>query len=140
MTRDDITRPRDDDEEFTRERVTTLLLEVMDWIYAEAHRERPMTKAEQKALEDIRTALAAESTVKDSLTAQEALRRENERLQEALQAETDRCAEINEAAAQRCRDAGWDSEATALRDAAEQMRARRNDESAIWRAVHDPRG
>ena len=50
----------DDDEEFTREHVTTLLLEVMDWTYAQAHRNRPMTEAEQKVLDDIRTALAAE--------------------------------------------------------------------------------
>ena len=50
----------DDDEEFTREDVTTLLLEVMDWTYAKAHRNRPMTEAEQKVLNDIRTHLAAE--------------------------------------------------------------------------------
>lgn len=53
---------QDDDEEFTREDVTTLLLEVMDWTYAQAHRNRPMTEAEQKVLHDIRTALAAEPT------------------------------------------------------------------------------
>lgn len=54
----------DDDEEFTRERVTTLLLEVMDWTYTQAHRNRPMTEAEQKVLADIRTALAAPEPVR----------------------------------------------------------------------------
>ena len=49
----------DDDEEFTRKDVVTLLLEVMDWTYVQATRERPMTEAEQKVLNDIRTALAA---------------------------------------------------------------------------------
>jgi len=61
----------DDDEEFTRQDVTTLLLEVMDWTYAQAHRNRPMTEAERKVLNDIRTALSAEQpvpTVKESLT------------------------------------------------------------------------
>lgn len=51
------------------------------------------------------------------------LRRKNERLRKALRTETARCAQINEDAAQRYRDAGWDSEATALRDAARQMQA-----------------
>lgn len=68
----------DDDEEFTRKDVVTLLLEVMDWTYVQATRERPMTEAEQKVLNDIRTALAAPS---EDI---ETLRRENERLQNLL--------------------------------------------------------
>lgn len=46
-------------DEFTREDVTTLLLEVIDWTYVQATRERPMTEAEKKVIDDIRTALAA---------------------------------------------------------------------------------
>lgn len=65
-------------DQFTREDVTTLLLEVMDWTYVQATRERPMTEAEQKVLNDIRTALAAPS---EDI---ETLRRENERLQNLL--------------------------------------------------------
>lgn len=52
-------------------------------------------------------------------------------------AENSRCARINEDYAQRCRDAGWDSEAATLRDAAFKMRS--HDETAIWAARHDPR-
>jgi hypothetical protein len=48
-----------DDEEFTRKDVTTLLLEVMDWTYVQATRERPMTDAEKKVIDDIRAHLAA---------------------------------------------------------------------------------
>ena len=53
----------EDDEEFTREDVTTLLLEVMDWTYVQATRDRPMTDAEKKVIDDIRTALAASEPV-----------------------------------------------------------------------------
>lgn len=49
-------------------------------------------------------------------------RAEVERLREALRAETARCSTICEEFAQRCRDAGWDSEAAILRDAAKTMR------------------
>lgn len=62
-------------DEFTREDVTTLLLEVIDWTYVQATRERPMTEAEKKVIDDIRTALAAprlEVTVDPRLTPDEA--------------------------------------------------------------------
>jgi hypothetical protein len=46
-------------DQFTREDVTTLLLEVMDGTYVQATRDRPMTDAEKKVIDDIRAALAA---------------------------------------------------------------------------------
>jgi len=62
-------------DQFTRDDVTTLLLEVMDWTYVQATRDRPMTDAEKKVIDDIRTALAApclEVTVDPRLTPDEA--------------------------------------------------------------------
>ena len=46
-------------DQFTRDDVTTLLLEVMDWTYVQATRDRPMTDAEKKVIDDIRARLAA---------------------------------------------------------------------------------
>ena len=41
-------------DQFTREDVTTLLLEVMDWTYVQATRDRPMTDAEKKVIDDMK--------------------------------------------------------------------------------------
>ena len=100
-----------DDEEFTRERVVSLLLEVMDWTYVQAVRNRPMTDAEKKVIDDIRTALAAFHWLETAYS----------RI----------CA--GEAEADVLRDCGWErvTDAEALRRDAERYRWLRGEHSRI---------
>lgn len=110
-------------------------------VEAEAVRERCNERAFRLEAENERlreALLVPRWTAEEAAAELRRLRKENERLREALKAETARCAQINEDAAKRYRDAGWDGEATALRDTARQMLS--HDETAIWSARHDPRG